>query len=252
MIKNNKKIKHLFAVSALAFAVAQPVMAHEYVVTPEMAESYGLTMPTLTADMVKIPYSYLVYGGQVEFTLNGAELSTTDINVLRNAISVSSDNRLVPYRATPTSVRLRVSGDFDLRALNFVDFTIDSSVLTVPQDLSISMPVEHDMPAPDTPHEDANKVAELNGVSVNATDFLSGSGKVFTINLKEGQFLPGCTDPIAHSIIKTSNVQGIVRIWRRTSNSVDFIVEGGYHTTSSGNWNFELSPETTTLARHFT
>ncbi|PKF49378.1 hypothetical protein AT251_19305 [Enterovibrio nigricans] len=238
---------NLFAVSALAFAVSQPVLAHEYVVTPEMAASYGLTMPTLTANMEKIPYSYLVYGGQIEIKLEGAKFNTSDINVLRNAVSVSSENRLVPYRATSNSVRFRVSGDFDLRALNFVDFTVDSSVLTIPQDLTLTLPVDQDIAAPDTPHEEANKVAQLKDASVKATDFLSGSGKVFTINLKEGQFLPGCADPIAHSIIKTSNVQGIVRIWQRTNTSVDFIVEGGHYTTSSGNWNFELAPETTTL-----
>lgn len=49
------------------------------------------------------------------------------------------------------------------------------------------------------------------------------------------------------SFMNTSNVQGIVRIWRKTANQVEFVVEGGHYQTNAGNWNFELGPDTNTL-----
>ncbi|OBU32922.1 hypothetical protein [Photobacterium kishitanii] len=244
-----KKIS--YAIAALlcgaALTTAYGVTAHEFVYTPDSAQRTNTNMPTLTANMESIRYSDLLYGFQLNISVNGANLNTTNVNTIKNATHLSSPNVVRPYRITNNTISYRISGEHDLRAINFVTLTLDQAVLSAPQSLSITLPVFHDITPPDQPHEDANTIAALNVDSVNATDFLNGSGKVFTVTLAQGAFLPGCSDAIAHSIMNTSNVQGIVRIWRKTANQVEFVVEGGHYQTNAGNWNFELGPDTNTL-----
>lgn len=234
---------------ASSFAVTSSAIAHDLKYSTELAQRSNVNMPVLTANMDSIPYSHLLYGFQLNIDVNGANFSTSNINSIRNATTISIPNRVTPYNVTENKIRYRISGESDLRAVNSITVTIDQSVLSVPHSLSITIPVFHDIAPPDTPHEDANAVASLTVNSVNATDFLNGSGTVFTVKLKEGEFLLGCSDLIAHSIMETSNIQGIVRIWSRTKNQVEFIVEGGIYEPISGNWNFELGKETTTLNR---
>lgn len=232
-----------------SLGVTSSVVAHDFTYSPELAQRSNVNMPTLTANMESVPYSHLLYGFQLYIDVNGANFNTSDINRIRNATTLSVPNRVTPYKVTNNNVRYRISGEPDLRAINFITVTVDQSVLSVPQSLSLTIPVFHDIAPPDTPHEDANTVASLTVNSVNATDFLDGSGSVFTIKLEEGEFPLGCSDIIAHSIMESSNIPGIVRIWNKTNNQVEFIVEGGIYEPINGHWNFELAPGATTLNR---
>ncbi|HIF9459997.1 TPA: hypothetical protein ACX6SH_000482 [Photobacterium damselae] len=244
-------MKKLYCLIALMVcSLASNVLAHEFYYPSDTKErQIAANMPTLSTNLDTIPYSYLLYGFTLHVEINGAELNTTDVNVVRNATTVSTPNVVRPYRVSNNTISYRISGNHDLRVINFMTLSIDQNVLSAPHSLSITLPVFQDIAPPDTPHPDANKTAELTVASVKATDFLDGSGVVFTMTLNEGAFLPGCADPIAHSIMNTSNVQGLVRIWHKTSNRVEFVVQGGYYTPDSGNWNFELAPETTSLNR---
>ncbi|AXY02584.1 hypothetical protein D1115_16230 [Vibrio alfacsensis] len=247
-MKINKSLSALFIASALSLGVTQPTLAHEYTLTVEDAERYGISVPKIKVNYDVLPYQHLLYGFQLHVELEGATLTTTNVNTLRNATSLSTDNVLRPYRASSNTISYRISGELDHRAVNFIDFTLDKSVLSTEHDLSIRIPVEIDVTPPDTPHILANKVATLDVESVHADDFLMSSNRtLYKITLNEGEFLPGCSDPIAHSIIRTSNIDGLVRIWKKTHNTVEFIVEGGYHAPIVGHWNFELEPSTTTL-----
>lgn len=248
-MKTNKSLTALFLASALSLGFAvQPAMAHEYTLSVEDAERYGISVPKIKVNYDLLPYQHILYGFQLHVELEGATLNTTNVNTLRNATTLSTENVLRPYRASSNTISYRISGELDHRAVNFIDFKLDKSVLSTDHDLSIRIPVDIDVTPPDTPHALANTIATLNVDGVNADDFLSTSDRtLYKITLKEGEFLPGCSDPIAHSIIRTSNVDGMVRIWKKTSNTVEFIVEGGYHTPIVGNWNFELEPNTTTL-----
>lgn len=230
-----------------SLGVTSSAVAHDLTYSPELAQRSFVNMPTLTANMDTVPYSHLLYGFQLYIDVDGANFNTSDVNRIRNATTLSIPNRVTPYKVTDNNVRYRISGEPELRAINSITLTVDQSVLSVPHSLSITLPVFHDIAPPDTPHEDANTKASLTVNSVNATDFLDGSGTVFTIRLKDGEFPIGCSDIIAHSIMETSNVPGIVRIWSKTQNQVEFIVEGGIYEPISGNWNFELGLGTTTL-----
>lgn len=247
MFKKTKSLKTFFILSAISLGMTQTVVAHEYIYSPDTAQRSEINIPTLKADIDAIPYSSLLYGFQLELELDNATFNTSNVNAIRNATTFSIPNVFRPYRATDNMARYRISGEQDLRAVNSIDISIDKSVLSVPYNLSITIPVTQDIMPPDAPHEEANRIASLATVSTNATDFLNGSGTVFTLKLNKGEFLPGCTDPIAKSIMKTSNIQGIVRIWRKTENQVEFIVEGGNYRPNTGNWNFELGEDTTTL-----
>ena len=243
-----KNIKTLLIISSITLGVSQPVIAHEFVMSSESAQRSVMNMPSLKASMDTIPYSHLLYGFTLDLEIEGANFSTTDVNTLRSATTISTPNNVVrPYRATDKKVTYRIMGDNELRATNFITMTVDQSVLSVPHSLSITIPVYSDVSPPDTPHENANTVDSLTMSSISADDFLDGSGVVFTMTLNEGEFQPGCADPIAHSIMETSNIRGIVRILNKTKNKVEFIVEGGVNPPMIDNWNFELKPETTTL-----
>ncbi|GAL02646.1 hypothetical protein JCM19237_5539 [Photobacterium aphoticum] len=223
-------------------------MAHEYTLSVEDAERYGISVPKIKVNYDVLPYQHILFGFQLHVELEGATLNTTNVNALRDATTISTHNVVRPYRASANTISYRISGEFDHRAVNFIDYTLDKSVLSTDHDLTIRIPVEIDITPPDTPHADANKVASLNVNSVNTEDFLMESERtLYRITLNEGEFLPGCADPIAHSIIRTSNIEGMVRIWKKTDKMVEFVVEGGFHTPIVGNWNFELEPNTTTL-----
>ncbi|KII76106.1 hypothetical protein [Vibrio renipiscarius] len=247
-MKTNKSLTALFLASALSLGLAQTAFAHEYTLSAEDAERYGITAPLIKVNYDLLPYQHLLYGFQLHVEIEGATLNTTNVNTLRDATRLSSDNVVRPYRATANKISYRISGELDHRAVNFIDFTLDKSVLSTDHDLSLRIPVEIDVTPPDTPHPLANTIATLNVDSVQADDFLIDSNRtLYKITLDEGEFLPGCADPIAHSIMRTSNVDGLVRIWKKTNNTVEFIVEGGFHAPIVGNWNFELEPNTTSL-----
>ncbi|GHA32708.1 hypothetical protein ACFFLZ_05280 [Photobacterium aphoticum] len=247
-MKTKKSLTALFIASALSFGLAQPTMAHEYTLSVEDAERYGISVPKIKVNYDVLPYQHILFGFQLHVELEGATLNTTNVNALRDATTISTHNVVRPYRASANTISYRISGEFDHRAVNFIDYTLDKSVLSTDHDLTIRIPVEIDITPPDTPHADANKVASLNVNSVNTEDFLMESERtLYRITLNEGEFLPGCADPIAHSIIRTSNIEGMVRIWKKTDKMVEFVVEGGFHTPIVGNWNFELEPNTTTL-----
>ena len=247
-MKTKKSLTALFIASALSFGLAQPTMAHEYTLSVEDAERYGISVPKIKVNYDVLPYQHILFGFQLHVELEGATLNTTNVNALRDATTISTHNVVRPYRASANTISYRISGEFDHRAVNFIDYTLDKSVLSTDHDLTIRIPVEIDITPPDTPHADANKVASLNVNSVNTEDFLQESERtLYRITLNEGEFLPGCADPIAHSIIRTSNIEGMVRIWKKTDKMVEFVVEGGFHTPIVGNWNFELEPNTTTL-----
>lgn len=247
-MKTNKSLTALFIASALSLGLAQPTLAHEYTLSVQDAERYGISTPTIKVNYDVLPYQHILYGFQLHVELEGATLNTTNVNTLRDATTLSTHNVVRPYRASANTISYRISGELDHRAVNFIDFTLDKSVLSTEHDLSIRIPVEIDVTPPDTPHPQANQVATLNVDSVLTDDFHIDSDRtVYKLTLNEGEFLPGCSDPIAHSILRTSNIQGMVRIWKKTDKTVEFIVEGGYHTPIVGNWNFELEPNTTTL-----
>lgn len=247
-MKTNKSLTALFIASALSLGLAQPTLAHEYTLSAQDAERYGINVPMIKANYDVLPYQHILYGFQLHIELEGATLNTTNVNTLRDATNLSTHNVVRPYRASANTISYRISGELDHRAVNFIDFTLDKSVLSTDHDLNIRIPVEIDVTPPDTPHPLANQTATLNVDSVYADDFhLDSNRTLYKITLNEGEFLPGCADPVAHSIIRTSNVEGLVRIWKKTNKTVEFIVEGGYHTPIVGNWNFELEPSTTTL-----
>lgn len=247
-MKTKMSVSALFIASALSLGLASSAFAHEYTLSAEDAASYGINVPTIKVNYDLLPYQHILYGFQLHVELDGATLNTSNVNTLRDATRLSTHNIVRPYRVSENKISYRISGELDHRAVNFIDFTLDKSVLSTDHDLSIRIPVEIDVTPPDTPHLLANKVATLNVDSVKAEDFLIDSNRtLYKITLNEGEFLPGCADPIAHSIIRTSNVDGMVRIWKKTNKMVEFVVEGGYHTPIVGNWNFELEPSTTTL-----
>lgn len=247
-MKINKSLTAVFIASALSLGVAQPAMAHEYTLSVQDAERYGISVPSIKVNYDILPYQHILYGFQLHVELQGATLNTTNINTLRDATTLSTHNVVRPYRASANTISYRISGELDHRAVNFIDFTLDKSVLSTDHDMTIRIPVEIDVTPPDTPDPEANKIASLNVNSVKTEDFLIDSNRtLYKITLNDGEFLPGCSDPIAHSIIRTSNISGLVKIWNKTSKTVEFIVEGGYHTPIVGNWNFELEPNTTTL-----
>ncbi|EGU31365.1 hypothetical protein VII00023_16105 [Vibrio ichthyoenteri ATCC 700023] len=247
-MKTTKSVTALFIASALSLGMAQSALAHEYTLSAQDAERYGVNVPTIKVNYDVLPYQHILYGFQLHVELEGATLNTTNVNELRDATSLSSHNVVRPYRVSANKISYRISGELDHRAVNFIDFTLDKSVLSTDHDLSLRIPVEIDVTPPDTPHILANQIATLNVDSVQADDFLIDSNRtLYKITLNEGEFLPGCADPVAHSIIRTSNVDGLVRIWKKTNKTVEFIVEGGYHAPIVGNWNFELEPSTTTL-----
>lgn len=239
--------KYLLLLATALLAIGQTASAHQYTLTATQAREMGIQGPSLTTTADYIPFSNLLYGELLEVKVEGASFTTTDINRIKAATTISSDNVIRAYRASSNSIKYRISGNREHRVINFVDITIDGSILSSGHDLAVRVPVELDITPPDAPHADANKVAMMSDLSVKDTDFLSGSGKVFTLILNQGEFLPGCADPIAHSIMKTSNVQGLVKIWQKSATQVDFIVEGGNYTPDSGNWNFELEPDATSL-----
>lgn len=247
MFKQKKTIKTLLILSAISVGIAQPVMSHELTYSAE--QRYGVNVPTLKANIDSVDYSSLVYGFQMNLSLEGAVIINRDPKAIKKAITLSSPNKITPRDAAYETISFWVDAEYDLRAVNSITITIDESILNIPHSISLTLPVFHDILPSDLPHEDANKQASLNVDSVKSTDFLQGSGKVFTINLKEGHFLPGCADPIADSIKNSSNVPGLVRIWRKTNTQVEFVVEGGFYAPVNGNWNFELSPETNTLGQ---
>ncbi|GAK86552.1 hypothetical protein JCM19238_4142 [Vibrio ponticus] len=248
-MKTNKSLTALFLASALSLGLAiQPAMAHEYTLSVEDAERYGIEVPKIKVNYDVLPYQHILFGFQLHVELEGATLNTTNVNTLKEATTISTHNVVRPYRATANKISYRISGEFNHRAVNFIDFTLDKSVLSTDHDLTIRIPVDIDVTPPDTPHALANTVATLNVDGVHAEDFLVDSNRtLYKITLSEGEFIPGCADPIAHSIIRTSNIEGMVRIWKKTNKTVEFVVEGGYHKPIVGNWNFELEPNTTTL-----
>lgn len=248
-MKNNKSFIALSLASAVSLCFAiQPAMAHEYVLSVEEAERYGIQVPKIKANYDVLPYQHILYGFQLHIEIEGATLNTTNVNTLKAATTFSTHNVIRPYRATANKISYRISGEMDHSAVNYVDFTLDKNVLSTEHDLSIRIPVDIDIAPPDTPHPLANTVAMLDVDGVHAEDFLVDSNQtLYKITLKEGEFQLGCADPIAHSIIRTSNIDGIVRIWKKTSKTVEFVIEGGHHKPIVSNWNFELDPNTTTL-----
>ncbi|SKA57052.1 hypothetical protein [Photobacterium toruni] len=228
-----------------SLGVTQSVIANDLTSSPESTQH--LTTPVLTANMNVIPYSYLLFGFTLYIDIDGATFNTTNANDFRNATTLSTPNRVTPYGATESSIRYRITALDDLRAVNSITLTIDQSVLSVPHPVSITIPVFHDIAPPDTPHEEANTIASLSVDSVDAADFLIPKGTVYTIILNDGEFVQGCSDVIKHSIMNTSNIRDMVTIWHKSSNEVQFVLSGSNHLPNSGNWNFELSPDTTTL-----
>ena len=247
-MKTTKSLSALLIASALTLGLAQPTLAHEYTLSVQDAERLGISVPTIKVNYDVLPYQHILYGFQLHVELKGATLNTTNVNTLRDATHLSTHNVVRPYRVSANTISYRISGELDHRAVNFIDFTLDKSVLSTDHDLTIRIPVEIDVTPPDAPHPQANQTAKLNVDGVKSEDFLIDTNRtVYKITLNDGEFLPGCSDPIAHSILRTSNVDGMVRIWKKTNKTVEFIVEGGYHTPIVGNWNFELEPNTTTL-----
>lgn len=244
-----KKLSYVIAtlLCGAALTTTHAVTAHEFVYNPESAQRNSVNMPSLTTNINSIRYSDLLYGFQLNISVDGANLNTNNVNTIKNATTLSTPNVMRPYRIANNTISYRISGEHDLRAVNFVTLTLDQAVVSTAQSLSITLPVIHDITPPDQPHENANTIATLTDKSLHANDFLHGSEKVFTITLEHGEFVPGCSDVIAHSIMNSSNIQGIVRIWRKTANKVEFIIEGSHYQTNVGNWNFELEPNTTNL-----
>ncbi|WP_232055047.1 hypothetical protein [Vibrio taketomensis] len=200
-MKTNKSLTALLITSALSLGLAQPAFAHEYTLSVEDAQRYGISVPTIKVNYDVLPYQHILYGFQLHVELEGATLNTTNVNTLKAATTISTHNVVRPYRASSNTISYRISGEFDHRAVNFIDFTLDKSVLSTDHDLSIRIPVDIDVTPPDTPHALANTIATLNIDSVNADDFLIESDRtLYKITLSEGEFLPGFCQILSHQV----------------------------------------------------
>lgn len=245
MSKKVRFIQKTLLVSMVVLGASTGVLAQE---SNQLVAQSVEANASITTDLSSVPYSYLLYGFTPTIQLEGAHFTTTNSNALRNAITLSTPNRILPYRVNGTSVTCRISGNMDTHAVNEITITIDQSVLSVPYDLSVTVPVIQDVASPDAPHEEANKIASLSVETVHTNDFVNGK-KAFVLTLKEGEFTRGCIDTLRKSIMETSNIPGMVNVWASglTKTQAIFTLDGGYYTTDKAYWNFELTPEATTL-----
>lgn len=87
-MKINKSLTAVFIASALSLGVAQPAMAHEYTLSVQDAERYGISVPSIKVNYDILPYQHILYGFQLHVELQGATLNTTNVNTLRDATTL--------------------------------------------------------------------------------------------------------------------------------------------------------------------
>ena len=169
-------------------------------------EQRETTLATLKAEQESVNYSnFLKNGGGelwVNLTLEGAQFNTNDPYKIKDAITQNYDiETTLAVGNDGKSIEVGVyKPNAGIEYINNWEITIDSSVLTCDNDVTIKIPVLKDMPTVNTPKVITDKQ------SITAKELEEG----FIINLEgiNGAFFnTRCNgDFIRQSIIRTSNI----------------------------------------------